>query len=253
GKLLFAISPHKHVLECYIETKTTTFRIIFSTKPSETVLFYDDYRPPKKRNVVEFFKPLEGQKIVNITLAKHDRLVYFHFDGGQHLLFKLFGNNANALLVKDATIRDAFKRPERIIGQQPPSVNAPTFGQAVSFKASPKRRISWLNPLLPRKLLPPLINQHDVGSMSPEACKVFTQRITDALLYDAHPRVLSSGAVCLWSQKILALPTEESFNSVNACVRHAYRNAVHLRRLHQKKRRLLNVLQGLHKKKLARL
>lgn len=252
SKFLFAISPHKDVLECYIESKDSTKRLIFSTKAGEITLFLDAYRPPKKRNVLEFFKPLEGQEIVKVTLAKYDRFVSIHFSKGRRLTFKLFGHSANALLLKDEKIHDAFKHPERIKGATPPTPSSPTFAREVSSKAKPKNQLTKLNPLLPRKLLPFLIEQHRVGEMSPEGVKAFSQRITDALLHNAQPRVLSSGEVCLWPARLLNQPAEKSFQTVNNCIRFAYRNAVHLRRIHQKRQRIRQVLQRTFKKQKAR-
>ncbi|HLR76874.1 MAG TPA: hypothetical protein VK106_04390, partial [Balneolaceae bacterium] len=63
GRFLFAISPHKDVIEFYIIHNEKKYRLILSTKPAETALFLDKYRPPKKRNVIHFFSKLEGYSI----------------------------------------------------------------------------------------------------------------------------------------------------------------------------------------------
>ncbi len=136
----FAISPHKDVLEMFIETDSKALRIIFSTNPSETALFIDQYRPPKKSNVIEFFKQIEDKKIVDIELAHHDRLVYFYFDDEFHLLFKLFSSNPNVFFVRNNKIVDAFKNPDDVVGQQPPEPYAPSFSDEVNSEAKPKNQ-----------------------------------------------------------------------------------------------------------------
>jgi predicted ribosome quality control (RQC) complex YloA/Tae2 family protein len=251
AKFDFAISPHKDVLECYIKIRKTEKRLVASTNPEEIALFLDDYRPPKKHNVLEFFSPLEGQRIVRISLEKHDRLLSVHFEDNRHLLFKLYGNDANILLVENDTIVDAFKHPEGIKGEPPPRPQTPNFADDITGKAKPKNELTKLNPLLPRNLLPPLIEQRAVGEMNVEEIKSFTQKITTALLNDPHPRVLKTGDLCLWSKELLNLPTEKSFDTVNDAIRFAYRNAVHLRRLHNKKERLSRFLERSVKKKQA--
>ncbi len=250
GKFLFSISPHKDVLECYIKTKKGTNRLITSTNPGETALFLDDYRPPKKRNVLEFFNRLEGQRIVDISLAKYDRLFTIQFENDFSLVFKLYGSDVNILLVKDEIIEDAFKHPESIKGQKAPKPSAPTFASEITDKAKPKNQITKLNPLLPRNLLRSLIKQHQVSEMYTDGVKKFTNCITRALLNSPNPRVLENGKLCLWSEKMLSLPTEKSFNLFNDAVRFTYYKASHLRRLHNKKDRIQQFLErSLNKKK----
>ena len=78
----FGISPHKDVLHLYLDCGEETRRLIFSTNPTETVLFLDFYRPPKKSNVIDFFPELEGRKVTDMRLAEKDRLVSIFFDNG---------------------------------------------------------------------------------------------------------------------------------------------------------------------------
>lgn len=251
GTFYFAISPHENVLEIYIKNNGSTYRLIAGSDPRETALFLDDYRPPKKRNVLNFFTELEGAYIDDITLAKYDRLLTLHFDNGYQLLFKLYGHDVNILLTRDDTIKDSFKHPQTVEGKQAPQPQQPTFAETVNQKAKPKNQITKLNPLLPRNLLKPLIQQHKVDKMEPHEVKTFTDEITQAMQHDPHPRVLENGKITLWDESLLALPTEKSFNSVNNAIRYAYRNAVHLRRLHAKKEQINRFLTRWLKKKKA--
>lgn len=239
----FSISPHKDVLHIYVDRGEETSRLIFSTNPKETALFLDFYRPPKKSNVINFFSTLEGQKITGTNLADKDRLVSIFFENGQHLLFKLFSGHPNVFLVEDGRIIDAFKNPEDLKGKLPPEPEAPTFLDEVSPKRTAKNQMTEVNPLLPRNLLPYLIKQHDVEDMAPEEVKSFTEEATEALLEDPHPRVLKTGDFCLWSRDWLDIPSEKECTEVNDCVAFAYKNAVHLRRLHEKKEDVLQFLE----------
>lgn len=231
----FSISPHKDVLHIYIDREDERSRLIFSANPRETALFLDFYRPPKKNNVINFFPTLEGQKITGTKLADKDRLFYLFFENGQHLLFKLFSGNPNAFLVKDEEIVDAFKNPEEVKDKAPPKPEAPEFLDEVSPKRTAKNQMTEINPLLPRNLLPFLIDQHSVDEMEPNEVKAFTEEATKALLNDPHPRVLKTGDFTLWSKEWLDIPSEKKCDGVNDCVAFAYKNAVHLRRLHEKK------------------
>ena len=253
GIFNFSISPHKDVLEIYIQSNEREYRLIFSTNPNETALFLDKYRPPKKSNVIDFFQVLEGLAIQKLSLADKDRLMYLHFEGGKQLLFKLYGGNPNVYLVENNRIEDAFKSPEDVKGKEPPHPHAPSFADDITEKAKPKNQITKLNPLLPRNLLPYLIEQHRVDEMNVPEVKEFVESITEALEKEPHPRVLETGDLCLWSQEILDMANDATFDTVNKAVLHAYRNAVHLRRLHNKKQNVLQLLDRVTSKKEAQL
>ncbi len=243
GIFSFAISPHRDVLECYFKTHQGMKRLVFSTNANETALFLDEYRPPKKSNIIEFFKVLKGHKVIDVRLARHDRILYIHFDNELFLLFKLFGSNPNCFLIDEGIINDAFKNPDKVKGGEPPRPHPPDFAAEVGAETKPKNQISALNPLLPRNLIPHLIEQHNVDEMNPGEVKKFTHAITETLLDNPHPRVLKTGEVCLWPEKILDRPTHKTFDTVNEAVLYAYKNAVHLRRLHKRKDGLLQYLE----------
>lgn len=253
GVFDFSISSHKSVLESYLRNKSRSLRLIFSANPNETALFVDQYRPPKKSNVLEFFKPLEGRKIVEVSLAKCDRMMYFHFAGNMYLLFKLFSNNPNVFLVENNKVIDAFKNPGDAAGFPPPEPHAPSFSEEVSRQAGPKKQIMRLNPLLPRNLIPNLLEQHKVDRMEPEEVRQFVDWITKELEENPHFRVLATGETCLWREEVLNMETGKAFDSANDCIRHAYRNTVHSRRLHQKKEWVRHTLERALGKQQSRL
>ncbi|SMO65305.1 NFACT RNA binding domain-containing protein [Fodinibius sediminis] len=249
GIFSFGISPHKDVLHIYIESDKETSRLIFSANARETALFLDRYRPPKKRNVIDFFPSLEGARVVDTSLADKDRLLSIIFEGGRSLLFKLFSGRPNVFLVEGDRIVDAFKNPEDLKGTSPPEPMAPVFKEEVSAGRNAKNQMTEINPLLPRNLLPYIIEEHEVEQMSPGKVKTFTRELSRSLLEEPHPRVLETGDFCLWSQKWLSLPSEKECETVNDCVAFAYKNAVHLRRLHSKKEDIVQFLERVEGKK----
>lgn len=249
GFFSFAISPHKDVLHIYIKKENETVRLIFSADHRETALFLDSYRPPKKRNVIEFFSPLEEEKIIDLSLADKDRLMSVYLESGRRLLFKLFSGRPNVFLVESGRIIDAFKNPEELKNTAPPEPAAPDFKEKVSPGRTAKNQMTEINPLLPRNLLPRVIEQHQVNRMSPGDVKSFTKELTEALLYDPHPRVLKTGDFCLWSRQWLDIPSEKRCGKVNDCVAFAYKNAVHLRRLHAKKEDIQQFLERIERQK----
>jgi len=249
----FSITPHKNVLESYIVCNSQRRRLVFSANPAETALFLDSFRPPKKGNVVEFFAPINNKNIKEIKLADKDRLVFFSFDDNYKLIYKLFGSRANVFLVKDDTIVDSFKNPDKNKGKNPPTPQAPKFEDSVNPEAKTKNQITRLNPLLPRHLIPHLIRQHEVDEMEPEQVREFVDFITREILERPVYRVLKNGHVCLWGEEVLDIPTEKKFDTINECILYAYKNTVHQRRLSQKKDNILERLEQFKTKLEARL
>ncbi len=245
-----AITPHKDVLEVYVSEQDYGNRLVFSSRADETALFLDSHRPPKKRNVVDFFESVLEQQITNVKMAEGDRLLHVNLSSGDWLQFKLFSSRPNAFLVdhERGEIKDAFKDPEKHVGEQPLEPFQPEVEEWPNPDAKPKNQVLRLNPLLPRNLVPALIREYKVEEMSPREVKEFVEYITDQLLENPHPRVLETGEVCLWSREVLSIETEKAFDSVNEAILYAYRNTVHRRRLAQKKEGLREELDRVHRK-----
>lgn len=245
-----AITPHKDVLEVYLSEQEYGNRLVFSSRADETALFMDTHRPPKKRNVVDFFESVREQQVTDVQLAEMDRLLHVYLSSGDWLQYKLFSSRPNAFLVDSdsETIKDAFKNPQKHVGRDPLEPFKPEIEEWPNPEAKPKNQVLRLNPLLPRNLVPVLIREHKVDEMSPEEVKDFVEYVTAQLLENPHPRVLETGEVCLWSEDILPIETEKAFDSVNEAILYAYRNTVHRRRLAQKKERLREELDRVRRK-----
>lgn len=230
-----SLSPHKDVWEAFVSSKHETVRIIFSTHPSETALFYDRYRASKKSNVTSFFKPLEGQKITAITLADNDRFISFQFQDGHTLLFQLFGNKPNVFLIRDNLIVESFKSPEKYIHQPKPAPRQPPAQKPVSETMSPKKVILATDMKFPRHLIQPVIETYNLQTKSSEECRAIVNRLITAMLENAAFRVLSTGNICLLPQDLFPSENLNIFDTVTEAIRFAYYKTSGERRLSSKK------------------
>ena len=243
AKFEFAITPFKNVLELYFIADDFSKRIIFSANTTKTALFLNDYRPPKKNNIKNFFESLEQTCIRNIDLMNGDRLINFEFSNGLQLRFLLFGNNPNAFLINEKNqVIAAFKNPSEQNLRPAPQPKPPDSNKTPGENMKTKNKILAVNPQLPRNLLLHIIEQHSLDDYSIDEVKQFVHHITQILLENPQPRVLQSGEVCLWPEDIVDKPTEKAFESVNECVKYAYREAMYLRQLSTEKGALISFL-----------
>jgi predicted ribosome quality control (RQC) complex YloA/Tae2 family protein len=243
GNFDFAITPHKYVLELYMYKDEERFKVEFSSHPEETALFWSEYRPPKKSNTGSFFEQLEGAAITGTTLADQDRLLTIHLEDDQKLVFKLFSGRPNVWYAQGDMIQDAFRQPDEWIGRTLPEPHAPNFEEEVPVKASPKNQLLRLNPLLPRNLIPHIVEQHNVAEMDPPEVKEFVARLTDALEHAERFRVLQTLELCLWDESIVTIPTQEAFEDINPAIRAVYRASSDERRLQQSRQRWMDRLE----------
>ncbi len=64
-----------------------------------------------KKNSVDLFNGLIGQRVIDGAMYKNERAFSIAFESGEKLLFKLFGNQSNILLVNDQeVVSDIFKK-----------------------------------------------------------------------------------------------------------------------------------------------
>ena len=240
----FAITPFKNVLEIYLSGSDSDYRLILSTDPSHTAFFLDEYRPPKKSNTLEFFNVLKGERVEDTNLVESDRFVTVTFTSGHKLLFKLFGNAPNAYLIDDEwTIQELFKDGHFQVGERAPEPKSPPDTREISKEMKPRNQLLRLNPQFPRAIISHIVSEHNIEGMSIEEVKQFVDRLTQQLLRRPTPRVLTTGDLCLWNHEFVSLEDEKSFESVNAAVTYAYREAMYLRQLHRERGELLTFMK----------
>lgn len=227
----FSYSPHKNVWESYVKGKGEPFRLIFSAQSNETALFADKYRAPKKSNVTHFFDSMSGSKITDVTLAENDRLLTMKFVTGEKLLFQLFGNSPNVLLIDNGKIIDSFKNPDKWIGESEPEPREPRQVSELNPDWSPKKTITKIDGKFPRQLIDPVINHYNLEEKSVDETAVIAKKLTHALEHNPEFRILESGHLCLLPQEMLPLPNKEVFDNCNDAVRYAYYKTSRERRL----------------------
>ena len=227
-----AITPYKNLLELYIEGERESFRLIFSSSPGNLALFLDTYRPAKKSNKLLFFEQVYGLKILNISLAENDRLLALELEEGYKIVFKLFSNKSNALLIFDGIIKGSFKDFGEV-GEAEPEPKQQQLFSNIAENENPKSIILDSNPLLPRSEINGLIFLNNLENKSSEQVFDFTKKLTEQLSNEPVFRKLENGSVTLIKEEFLPTKTEEVFESVNSLVAFRFKNYSHNQRLSQ--------------------
>lgn len=235
AKFQFSLSPHKDVWDLYLISNNNHFRVRFSAHPAETALFPDQYRPAKKSNITHFFNVLGQQKITQVNLAENDRLITIHFSNGLKLLFRLFGNHPNVMLVKDGLIIESFKNPDENIGQKEPEPRKTPEPKELKDGMSAKQAILATDMKFPRHLITPVINHFNLDSATPQTCRDVTNTLTNALMDRPEFRVISTGNICLVPEDLLPLKNIKKTTTIAEAIRHVYYKTSAQRRLSSKK------------------
>jgi predicted ribosome quality control (RQC) complex YloA/Tae2 family protein len=242
-KIVLANTRYKNLIEFFIEGKDEDHhKLVFSTSPGNMALFLDYYSNPKKKNTISFFEQIYDQKINNIELAETDRIITLSLEGSYALVFKIFSNNGNVMLLKDGELIDSFK------GSEIEDINVPEEKEIDLFdklneKGSAKQKLTSLNPLIPRNNLADIIKEHQVENMDGEETLVFIKKLTQEVENQAEWRLLENGNTALFSEEILPIKTEKHFDSINDLVAYRYKNYSHDQRLRQLKGDLLKQIK----------
>lgn len=227
----FSYSPHKDVWEGYFGEKNDSKRLIFSTNPSETALFFDKHRGAKKSNVTEFFNVLKGAAISAFELAEHDRILTIHFEQNRKLVFQLFGNKPNVFLIVDGLIKETFKGSRDLVGKPEPKPRLQKEKSWPDSSLSAKRTILYFYPAFPRHLVQPVIDHYQLDTKSMEEVKKVADTLAEAMLNEPEFRILKDGNLCLIPERLLPLENLERFDNVNDAIRFAYYKTSRERRL----------------------
>jgi len=235
GSFQFSYSPHKDIWECYIDSHSSIYRIIFSTNSSETALFLDKDRPSKKSNVTTFFNSFNNKVISNFKLAENDRFITIEFESGEQLLFQVFGNRPNVYHVADGIIKEAFKSNSELEGSKAPKPRAAKTGfDKPDGTSSPKKIITSLDPKFPRHLIEPVTEHYKLHEKSVEEIQSIVNSLTDAMKENPEFRVLEDGNLCLVPSSLLPIENRKTFDNVNDAIRFTYYETSRERRLSSK-------------------
>ncbi|HBZ38577.1 MAG TPA: hypothetical protein DEO59_08905 [Balneola sp.] len=234
-KIILANTRYKNLIEFFIEGEDEDHhKLVFSTSPGNMALFLDYFSNPKKRNTISFFEEIYGLHIKNVELAETDRIFIITLENEYELVFKIFSNNGNVLLLKEGDLISSFK------GSELEEIDVPEEKEIDLFKTlnqhgSAKQKLTTLNPLIPRNNLPEIIAEHKVDNMSDEEIKAFIRKLTKEVDTNPSWRLLENGNTALFNEQILPLKTEKHFETVNDLVAFRYKNYSHNQRLRQQK------------------
>lgn len=241
-------TPYRNVLEFYVDHKDDPFRIIFSTEPNLVCLFTDSYRPPKRGNTISFFEPVYGLNIEDVFLTEFDRYIVVAFEGGWKLVFRMFGNNANAILFNNGEVESAFKNPEREVDQNVPVGKQVQLYQAGEQEADTKSTVIKANPFITRSFISDLIDAHNLDELSKDEVVQFVRRITYSLQESSKFRVLQDGRVTVWDDEILPLETDQEFSAIDDAMRYVFKKISREGRVEKEKKAIEALLQRLKKR-----
>lgn len=233
----FSISPHKNVWEGYFasnDNKDNIFRLIFSTTPGEIALFSDQYRAPKKNNVLNFFEPLSGNRVTRVNLAEDDRLLTIHFEKSECLMFQLFGNKANVLFIKNDKIVDSFKFKNELEDKKVPEARKPVDKGSPPPGLNARQMLIHFEQKLPRHLLNPIIDHYKLENAGVEKVRGVVKKIVTSMYERPSFRVLSDGNLCLIPEVHLPFENRKTFDGINEAIKFTYYNASHQRRFNKK-------------------
>lgn len=231
SRFQFSYSPHKDVWEGFFETKDKPFRLIFSANSTETALFADSFRNPKKANVTNFFETSKKNIIETVQLADGDRWITCTFSNGSEILFKLFGNNPNIFLIENDKIIESFKSPGHWEGRDKPRPREARPMPELDSSWAPKTVITKTDPKFPRPLISPLIRHHDLENKTPEEVRNLTLKLINQMKKEPEFRVLKNGNLCLINHEFLPLPDLKTFENCNDAIRYTYYKTSRERRL----------------------
>lgn len=162
--------------------------LIAVLQPAHTTLYLSaqDEREPK-RNVMSFFKELEGAEVTSIDIAENDKLVTIGLDKYRMLL--RFYDGPNALLYKDDTLVSEFKK-ERILKQK----SAASASEIKTDRDVIKQALPMLGKWLEAELLYE-VSKKGAGADLVLECNSFDKRLRDAkgaYLYSQNEGLLLS-------------------------------------------------------------
>lgn len=93
-----------------ITQKGTPFYLRCTLRSDFSCLSFPLEYHKSRKNVVTLFSELNNGKILAIEQYENERAFSFHFDNGSTLLFKLFGNRSNIILIDKNHDRSLFKK-----------------------------------------------------------------------------------------------------------------------------------------------
>lgn len=153
----------------------------------------------------------------------------------------MYSNHANALLVRDGIILEAFKRDKNLSGRIAPEP-VPVPGQKPEEIRKVNDVIAQVDPLLPRNLVRAVLEGIEVTEL-PSLAVSKVESLLNSLKARAIPHYSEEYGFSIVDPTILGLTQVKNFNSVNDAVAYTFFNWIKYQDFESRKRSVIDRIQ----------
>lgn len=239
------ISPQKNIVELYIGDHCIRFHAV----PPTPYLYVRSWNSVKKKNVINFFPELYGQKVQEILSLTQERYLGIRFSGGATIWFEVFGSRANLYLEVEGQLCDSFKTchpnlkgaekrwkwamqentlsssDTKLFSAVAEAIKKSTLNDAliksdnaVRIDSDPKvlkKKLCTLHPSIERTHLESLIDLYLSQASEHKEIHLFIEECHHQLTEHAEFRLLDDGSRTLFPEAFLPKSTRETFTSIS--------------------------------------
>jgi predicted ribosome quality control (RQC) complex YloA/Tae2 family protein len=239
------ISPQKNIVELYIGEHCIRFHAV----PPTPYVYVRSWNSVKKKNVINFFPELYGQKVQEILSLTQERYLGIRFSGGATIWFEVFGSRANLYLEVEGQLCDSFKTchpnlkgaekrwkwamqentlsssDTKLFSAVAEAIKKSTLNDAliksdnaVRIDSDPKvlkKKLFTLHPSIERTHLESLIDLYLSQASELKEIHLFIEECHHQLTEHAEFRLLDDGSRTLFPEAYLPKSTRETFSSIS--------------------------------------
>lgn len=239
------ISPQKNIVELYIGEHCIRFHAV----PPTPYMYVRSWNSVKKKNVINFFPELYGQKVQEILSLTQERYLGIRFSGGATIWFEVFGSRANLYLEVEGQLCDSFKTchpnlkgaekrwkwamqentlsssDTKLFSAVAEAIKKSTLNDAliksddaVRIDSDPKvlkKKLCTLHPSIERTHLESLIDLYLSQASELKEIHLFIEECHHQLTEHAEFRLLDDGSRTLFPEAYLPKSTRETFSSIS--------------------------------------
>ena len=239
------ISPQKNIVELYIGEHCIRFHAV----PPTPYMYVRSWNSVKKKNVINFFPELYGQKVQEILSLTQERYLGIRFSGGATIWFEVFGSRANLYLEVEGQLCDSFKTchpnlkgaekrwkwamqentlsssDTKLFSAVAEAIKKSTLNDAliksdnaVRIDSDPKvlkKKLCTLHPSIERTHLESLIDLYLSQASELKEIHLFIEECHHQLTEHAEFRLLDDGSRTLFPEAYLPKSSRETFSSIS--------------------------------------
>lgn len=239
------ISPQKNIVELYIGEHCIRFHAV----PPTPYMYVRSWNSVKKKNVINFFPELYGQKVQEILSLTQERYLGIRFSGGATIWFEVFGSRANLYLEVEGQLCDSFKTchpnlkgaekrwkwamqentlsssDTKLFSAVAVAIKKSTLNDAliksddaVRIDSDPKvlkKKLCTLHPSIERTHLESLIDLYLSQASELKEIHLFIEECHHQLTEHAEFRLLDDGSRTLFPEAYLPKSSRETFSSIS--------------------------------------